>query len=144
MFEKPLAGLLAQLDHHLAENHCNQRKPVVCLAHVVEPSVVQKDLLHDEGGDRLAELGAAVHDPQEKRDDRGCQEEVDHLPLVGLDQGADHPEGGEPQVLKGSGLTLRFEEGVEVEGDLRQQEGLPGVRVRGDTLEQGESVADPV
>ena len=119
-------------------------EPVVGLADVEEARVVQEDLLHDEGGDGLAQLGAVVHDPQAEWDDLGGQEEVDHLPLVGLDQGADHPEGGEPQVLEGSGLTLRFEEGVEIEGDLRQQEGLPGVRVRGDTLEQGESVADPV
>ena len=119
-------------------------EPVVGLADVEEARVVQEDLLHDEGGDGLAQLGAVVHDPQAERDDLGGQEEVDHLPLVGLDQGADHPEGSEPQVLEGPGLAHRVEEGVEVEGDVGEQEGRPGVRVRGDTLQQGEGVTDSV
>ena len=100
-------------------------EPVVGLADVEEARVVQEDLLHDEGGDGLAQLGAALHDPQAEGYDLSGQEEVDHLLLVGLDQGAYHPEGSEPQVLEGPGLAHRVEEGVEVEGDVRQEECRP-------------------
>merc|ERR1719215_746838 len=56
VLQKPLARFLAQLYHHLSENHCNVRKSVVSLADVVEASLVQEDLLQDEGGHRLAQL----------------------------------------------------------------------------------------
>lgn len=37
-----------------------------------------------------------------------------------------------------------MEERVEVERDVGEEEGRPGVGVGGDTLEEGESIADPV
>ena len=101
-------------------------EPVVSLADVVEASLVQENLLKDEGGDGLAELGAALHDPQTQRDDLRGQEEVDHLLLVRLDQGADHAEGGEPQVLEGPRLAHCVEEGIQIQRDVGQQERGPG------------------
>ena len=144
VLQQPLAGLLAQLYHHLAQDHGHVGEPVVGLADVVEAGLVQEDLLEDEGGHGLAQLGAALHDPQAERDDLRGQEEVDHLLFVRLNQGADDAERGETEVLEGSGLADGVEEGVEVEGDVGEQEGRPGVRVRGDTLQQGEGVTDSV
>lgn len=65
--------------------------------------------------DGLADLGAALHDPQTQRDDLRGQEEVDHLLLVRLDQGADHAEGGEPQVLGGPRLAHCIEEEIQTQ-----------------------------
>ena len=144
VLQQPLAGLLAQLYHHLAQDHGHVGEPVVGLTDVVEPSLVQQDLLEDEGGHSLAQLGAALHDPQTQWDDLRGEEEVDHLLLVRLHEGPDDPEGGEAKVLEGPGLTDGVEEGVEVEGDVSEEEGRPGVGVGGDALEQGQGVAHSV
>ena len=144
MLQQSLTWILAQLYDHLAQNHSNMREPVVGLTDVVEAGLVQQDLLEDEGGHSLAQLGAALHDPQTQRDDLRGEEEVDHLLLVRLHEGPDDPEGGETEVLEGASLADGVEEGVEVEGDVGEQEGRPGVRVRGDTLQQGEGVTDSV
>ena len=144
MLQQPLARLLAQLDHHLAQDHGHVGEPVVGLADVVEAGLVQQDLLQDEGGHRLAQLRAALHDPQTQRDDLRGEQEVDHLLLVRLDEGPDDPEGGEAEVLEGPGLADGVEEGVEVEGDVSQEEGRPGVGVGGHALQQGQGVAHSV
>ena len=144
VLQKPLARLLAELDDHLAQDHGDVGEPVVGLTDVVQTSLVQQDLLQDEGRHRLAQLRAALHDPQAERDDLGGEQEVDHLLLVGLHEGPDDPEGGEAEVLEGAGLADGVEEGVEVEGDVSQEEGRPGVGVRGHALQQGQGVADSV
>ena len=144
VLQQSLARLLAQLDDHLAQDHRHVGEPVVGLTDVIQSSLVQQDLLQDEGGHSLAQLRAALHDPQTERDDLRGEEEVDHLLLVRLHEGSDDPEGGKAKVLEGPGLTDGVEEGVEVEGDVGEQEGRPGVRVRGDTLQQGEGVTDSV
>ena len=56
MFEKSLAGLIAQLNHHLAQDHGHVGEPVVGLADVVEAGLVQQNLLENEGGHGLTEL----------------------------------------------------------------------------------------
>ena len=62
---------------------CHQIKvaPVVGLADVVQSSLVQEDLLEDEGGHGLAQLRARLHDAQTQRDDLRRQQEVDHLKI---------------------------------------------------------------
>ena len=69
-------------------------------------------------------------------------EEIDPLILVG--NHLDHLEGGPPQIIVGRGRILRFKEGVDVEEVGAPQEFRPRLRVPGNTLEQGEYVADPV
>ena len=86
----------------------------------------------------------ALHDAQTEGDDLRGEEEVDDLLLVRLDEGPNHPERGEPEVLEGPGLRDGVEEGVEVEGDVGQEEGGPGVGVAGHTLQQGQGVTHPV
>ena len=91
VLQQPLARLLAELDDHLAQDHRDMGEPVVGLTDVIQTSLVQQDLLQDEGGHSLAQLGAALHDPQTQRDDLRGQQEVDHLLLVGLHEGPDDP-----------------------------------------------------
>ena len=120
------------------------REPVICLAYVVESRLIKQNLLEDEGGHSLAQLRPALHDPKAEWNDLGGQKKVDHLLLVRLDEGSDDPEWGETEVLEWSGLADGVEERVEVERDVGEEEGWPGVGVGGDTLEEGESIADPV
>ena len=144
VLQQPLTRFLAQLDDHLAQDHGHMGEPVVGLADVIQPSLVQQDLLQDEGGHSLAQLRAALHDPQTERDDLRGEEEVDHLLLVRLHEGPDDPERGETEVLEGTSLADGVEEGVEVEGDVSEEEGRPGVGVGGDALEEGQGVAHSV
>lgn len=64
--------------------------------------------------------------------------------VVLLDECADDTERCQPQILKGPRLGGGVKEGVEKEGDLGLEEELPGFGVGGDTLEEGEGVADAV
>ena len=73
-------------------------------------------ILHDK------EFGAGLHNPQAEGDDLHREEEVDHHLLVGLDERADHAEGGEEQVLERARLEDRVQERVEVERDVGEQE----------------------
>ena len=92
VLQEPLAGLFAELDHHLAQDHCHVREPVICLAYVVESRLIKQNLLEDEGGHSLAQLRPALHDPKAEWNDLGGQKKVDHLLLVRLDEGSDDPE----------------------------------------------------
>ena len=51
---------------------------------------------------------------------------------------------GKSEILKGTRLRGRMEKWVEVEWNVREQKGGPGVGVRGDTLQQRQRVAHPV
>jgi hypothetical protein len=41
--------------------------------------IIEKDLLNDEYGHGLAELGAGLHDSEAERDNFGGEEEVDDI-----------------------------------------------------------------
>ena len=51
---------------------------------------------------------------------------------------------GKSEILKRARLRSRMEKWVEVEGNVSEQKGGPGVGVRGDTLQQRQGVAHPV
>lgn len=59
-----------------------------------------------------------------------------HTAETYLNEGTDDAQGGEAQVLEGTGLTDGLQEGVQVQGDVGRQELRSGVRVGGDTLEK--------
>ena len=118
VLQEPRGLLLDQLSNHIAQNCTDGVEPLVGSANVVQAVVVQQDLLHDEDGDRLAELRAGLHDAQAKGDDLGGKEEVDHLSRVILNQRADNSEGGQAQILERTGLGRRVQEGVEEERDV--------------------------
>ena len=64
MLQEPDRLLLHELGNHVAQDGPDSVKAFVGMANVRETDVVKKDLLNDENGDRLAELGARLHDPQ--------------------------------------------------------------------------------
>ena len=82
--------------------------------------------------------------PETQRYDLCGEQEVDDLLFVCLHQRADHPEAGQPQVLEGSGLGDCVEEGVEVQGYVREQEGGARILVGSDALKERECVAHSV
>lgn len=90
---------------HVAEHCSDGVEALVRLTHICEADVVQEDLLYDENGHCLAELGARLHDSQAQRNDFRGQQEGDYLRIIRLlDQSADDSEGSQAQVLKGPRL----------------------------------------
>lgn len=118
VFQQPIRPLIHQVLHHITQHAAHGVKPLVSLADIIQAHVVEQDLLHDEDGDRLAELGAGLHDAEAERDDLGGKEEVDHVGGVVLNEGADHAERGQAQVFEGAGLGGRIEEWIEEERDV--------------------------
>ena len=118
MFQQPIRPLIHQILYHIAQHAAHGVESLVSLADVVQAHVVEQDLLDDEDGDRLAELGAGLHDAEAERDDLGGEEEVDHVGGVVLNESADHAERGQAQVFEGAGFGGCVEEGVEEERDM--------------------------
>jgi len=118
VLQQPHRLLIHKLRNHIREHRSYSVKALVRLADVLQAHIIQQDLLHDEDGHRLAQLGARLHDPQAQRDDLGGEQEVDDLRAVVLDQRTDDTQGGEAEVLEGSALGGGVEEGVEEEGDV--------------------------
>ena len=118
MLQQPHSLLIHQLRHHIRQNRAHRIEALVCLADVLQPHIVEQDLLHNEDGHRLAELRAGLHDTQTERDNLGGEEKVDDLGAVILDKRADNAEGGETEVLEGARLGGGVEEWVEEERDV--------------------------
>lgn len=145
MLEESDGLCLHELGDHVAEHCADSIEALVRLADVGEAHFVEEDLLDDENGDRLTELAPRLHDAQAEGDDfRGEQEVDDVAVVVLLDEGANDAERGEAQVLEGPCLARRVEERVQEERDVRLEEEGARVVVRGDALQQGESVAHAV
>lgn len=107
-----------ELSNHIAQHRADGIEALVGGADVVEPVVVEQNLLHDEDGDGLAKLRASLHDSKAEGDDLGGEEKVDDVGGVVLDERADDAEAGEPQVFERSRLGRRVEEGIEEERDV--------------------------
>ena len=118
MLEQADRLLFHQLRDHVTEDRPHGVESLVRGADVREPHVVEKNLLHDEDGDRLAQLGAGLHDPKAQRDDLRRQEEIDDLRRIVLDQGPDDSKGGQAKVLERPRLGGRIEKGVEKQRDV--------------------------
>ena len=145
VLEKPDRLALDQLVDHVAKHSADRVEALVRLADVSQPHLVEQDLLDDEDGDRLAQLGPGLHDAKAKGDDLGREEEVDHVRVVILlDERTDHAERGEAEVLEWARLAGRVEERVEEERDVGREEEGARVVVRGDALQECERIADPV
>ena len=77
------------------------------------------DLLEDKDCDCFGEFGAGFHDAKTEGD-YFCREEEFYCGRgVGFYEGADDAEGGEAEVLEGTGFGGCVEEGVEKERDVR-------------------------
>lgn len=126
MLKQAHSLLVHKLSNHITQHGPNSIEAFVSLADILQAHIIEQDLLDDEDGDGLAELGARFHDAQAKRDDFGREEEVDDFAAVVFDQGADDSQGGETEVFEGAGFGGCVEEGVEEEGDV----GWAGMSVR--------------
>lgn len=76
MLQEPSSLLLHQLSNHVAENRTHSIEALVRGADVVQAVVVEQDLLDDEDGHGLAELGTRLHDAEAQRDNLGGEEKV--------------------------------------------------------------------
>ena len=108
-----------ELSNHIAQHRTDSIKALVGGADVVEPVVVEQNLLHDEDGDGLAKLRASLHDSKAEGNNLGGKQKVDDVGRVVLDEGPNDTEASKPQVFKGSRLGRRIEERVEKEGNMR-------------------------
>lgn len=100
MLQKTCSLLLDELSHHVAQNRANSIKPLVRGADVIEPAVIQQDLLDDEYGHRLTQFRAGLHDTEAEGDNFGREEEVDDFGGVIFHKGTDDSERGQPQVFE--------------------------------------------
>jgi hypothetical protein len=119
VFQKTGGLLLDELSNHIAQNSTNSVEPLVCGADVVEPAVIQENLLHDEYRHRLAKFRSGLHDAQAERDDLSGEEEVDDLGGVVLNKRANDPQRGESKVFKRPRFGRGVEERVEEQRDVR-------------------------
>lgn len=110
--------LVHELRNHITQHRANGIESLVRLADVLQPHVIEQDLLYDEDGDCLAQLRPGLHDTETEGDDFGGEQEVDDFGAVVLDESADHTEGGQAEVFEGPRFRGRVEEGVEEEGDM--------------------------
>ena len=76
MFEQPNRLRLDELVDHVAEDGADGEEALVSVANIGQPRFVEQDLLDDEDGDRLGELGTCLHDAEAERDDLGRKKEV--------------------------------------------------------------------
>ena len=122
VLEKAYSLGMGKVIDHQTEDVDDGVEPLISMAYICETDFVEKNLLHDKDGDRLGELCAVLHDPQAKRNDFRGEEKVDNLCIIGLidrlaacrlDEGTNHSQGGQPEVLERSRFRSRIEEWVE-------------------------------
>lgn len=61
VLQQPDCLLFNQLSDHVTQDHPDRVKPFVSRTDISEPNIVKEDLLHNEDGDRLAQLGPRFH-----------------------------------------------------------------------------------
>ena len=54
--------------HHVGKYSSNSVKALIRLADVLQPKIIEKNLLNNEDGDSFGELGPGLHYPQAKWD----------------------------------------------------------------------------
>jgi len=118
MFEQADSLLLHKLVHHVAEHRTHCVEPLIRLANIRQPDIIQENLLDNEDGDRLAELRTRLHDPKAKRNDLSGEKEVDDLGRIILDQRTDDAKGSQAEVLEWTRLRRRVEERIKEERNV--------------------------
>lgn len=79
MLQKSRSLLLDKLVDHVAQHRSDSIKTLVCRADVIESVVVEENLLDNEDGNSLAQLGTSLHDAKAEWNDLGGKKEVDHI-----------------------------------------------------------------
>jgi hypothetical protein len=118
VLQKAGSLLLNKLGDHVTENSSNSIEPFICGANIVQPMIIEEYLLHNEYGDRLAELRASFHDSEAKRDDLCREKEVDHIGGIVLDKGTNDSQRGQSQIFEGPRFRGSIQEWVEEEWDV--------------------------
>lgn len=113
--------LLDQLRHHVAQDGADGIEPLIRGTDVVESMVIKKNLLYNENGHGLAQLGTRLHDSQAQWDNLRGQEKVDHIRRVILDERSDDTKRGETKVFEGSRLGSRVEERIQEQRNVRYE-----------------------
>jgi len=102
MLQKAHSLLLDQLGDHVAEYRPNGIEALVGMTDVSKSRVIEEYLLYDEYCDGLTELRPGFHDSQAQGDDFRCQQEVDNLSGVILDQSANDTQRSQAEILERS------------------------------------------
>lgn len=113
MLQESSSLLLDQLRNHVAEHGANSIESFIGGAYIIKTMIVEEDLLDNENGHRLAQLGARLHDAQTQRNDLRRQKKINDIGRIVLHQGPNDTQRRQPQVLKGARLGGCVEKGIE-------------------------------
>lgn len=118
MLQEPCSLLLNQLVHHVAQHRPNRIEALVCRTDIVQAMIVEKNLLDNEDGDSLAELGSSLHNAQAERNDLGSKEKIDHIRAIVLHQSPDDAQRCKTEILEWARFRGGVEERVQEEWDV--------------------------
>lgn len=90
MLQKSGCLLFDQLSDHVAQNSSHSIESLICGTNIVESMVVKQDLLNNEDGHGFAQLRTSFHNPQTQRNDLRCEQEVDDIRGIVLNQSSYH------------------------------------------------------
>lgn len=90
MLKQTNSLLLDELVDHITENRANSIETLVGLTNVRQANIVKKYFLYDKYGHGLAEFRPSLHNAQAQWDNFSCQQEVDYLGRIVLDESTDH------------------------------------------------------
>lgn len=107
MLQESSGLLFDELVHHVAQNSPNSIESLIGCTDVVQSMVVKEDLLHNKNGDSLAQFGTSLHDAQAQRDNFCCEEKIDDIRAVILDQGANDTKGCQTKIFERPRLRCR-------------------------------------
>ena len=79
VLEQPHTRRFHHFGDHAGQDRAHRVEALCCSAHVVEPSLIQENLLYNERRHGLGQLRASVHDSQAQGNDFRRQEEIYHI-----------------------------------------------------------------
>lgn len=122
MFEQARTWLHKLAFYHTVKDTADRVESLWSATEVFKAFIVEKDFLNNKSGNSLAEFSASFHDAEAKRDNFCFQQVVNYSSIINFDQGANHPEGGQTQVLESPAFADSVEEweGVEVNISLQK------------------------
>lgn len=118
VLEQPDCLLLDQLSDHVAKDSAHSIESLICRTNIRQANVIEKDLLHNENRNGLAEFRPGLHYTKAERNNLSGEEEVDDVRRVILDQGSDDAERCETEILERARFRGRVQKGIEEQGDV--------------------------
>ena len=126
------------------QNHGYMGEPIICLANIIQSCLIKQDFLQNESGHCLWQLRASLHDAQAQRNNFCCQQEINDLLLICLDQCPNHTQAGQSEIFEGARLWNRVKERVQVQRNVGQKKWWPCLWVRRYALEEGKSITHTI